>query len=331
MLPGSTFWRRCLSRSHRKFSTSTLKHTPRISNEFWLYTSRISSSSPHDGRAGGGEKQESVSKENFLVIYGTAHIRALTKSTIKSAFSKTGVWPFSRHVVTVEMMAPSLETATRGHLPVPPTTPVRVITDMLYQARQRVKTARLGSDSASDAGEKADNSLESPTPRVDHPSPPRRRRLPDPFATPVRDVIVSLRTTSAAFLITSSPVQSASEPPHIPATIISRQKAPNMLLASETTAALEHELMVALKAENAKNKVQKLQMIAMQSALVLKGVYCDLVRGQFGVNWRPKRNAKTATRRGVSSGMAYPACSHLAHSCAGSSNLRRLPRQRRQH
>ncbi|KAJ6611302.1 hypothetical protein B0H10DRAFT_2056968 [Mycena sp. CBHHK59/15] len=149
------------------------------------------------------EKQESVSKENFLVIYGTAHIRALTKSTVKSAFSKTGVWPFSRHVVTVEMMAPSLETATRGHLPVPPTTPIRVITDMLYRARQRAKTARLGSDSASDADEKADHSLESPTPRVDHPSPPRRRRLPGPFATPVRDVI------------------SASKPPHIPATIIS--------------------------------------------------------------------------------------------------------------
>ena len=40
------------------------------------------------------ETGEMVSKSNFLGIYGRAHLRALTPETIKSAFRKTGIWPF---------------------------------------------------------------------------------------------------------------------------------------------------------------------------------------------------------------------------------------------
>ncbi|KAJ6549851.1 hypothetical protein B0H19DRAFT_951858, partial [Mycena capillaripes] len=85
------------------------------------------------------EKSQAVTKENFLAIYGRAHVRALTESNVKSAFAKTGLWPFSRDVVTAEMMAPSLETSVRDHLPVLPTTSVRVMTDMLYRARKGPK------------------------------------------------------------------------------------------------------------------------------------------------------------------------------------------------
>jgi uncharacterized membrane protein YccF (DUF307 family) len=73
-----------------------------------------------------------VTKENFLVIYGAAHICALTPKTGKAAFRKTSLWPFNREVITAEMMAPSLETSMRGHLPIAPSTPVRVMTDMFY-------------------------------------------------------------------------------------------------------------------------------------------------------------------------------------------------------
>ncbi|KAF8239637.1 hypothetical protein L208DRAFT_1201091, partial [Tricholoma matsutake] len=70
------------------------------------------------------EKWQKVSKTNFLAIYGAAHKWALTSDIIKMVFEKTGVWPFNRDVVTPEMMAPSLETLCRGHLPVAPSTPV---------------------------------------------------------------------------------------------------------------------------------------------------------------------------------------------------------------
>ncbi|EIM82182.1 uncharacterized protein STEHIDRAFT_37321, partial [Stereum hirsutum FP-91666 SS1] len=41
------------------------------------------------------ETGEIISKTNFLAIYGRAHVKALTESTIRSAFLKTGVWPFN--------------------------------------------------------------------------------------------------------------------------------------------------------------------------------------------------------------------------------------------
>jgi hypothetical protein len=78
-------------------------------------------------------KKQAVTKENFLAIYGKAHKCALTELTIKAAFRKTGLWPFNRDVITPAMMAPSLEMSVRGHLPIAPSTPVRVMTDLLYQ------------------------------------------------------------------------------------------------------------------------------------------------------------------------------------------------------
>ena len=52
-----------------------------------------------------------MDKTTFLTIYGQAHVRALISENIKSAFKKTGVWPFNPHVVTEEMLVPSKETS----------------------------------------------------------------------------------------------------------------------------------------------------------------------------------------------------------------------------
>ncbi|KAJ6549852.1 hypothetical protein B0H19DRAFT_850593, partial [Mycena capillaripes] len=59
--------------------------------------------------------------------------------------------------------------------------------------------------------------------------------------------------------------------------------------------ALERELQAAVREQQAKNKVQKSQMVAMQSALVLNGVYCDLVRGQLQAQ-EDKKNRKKKGR-----------------------------------
>ena len=62
---------------------------------------------------------QAMDKSNFLQIYGRAHIRALTVENIKQSFKKTGVWPFNPKVITDEMLAPSKQTAVKGHLPIP--------------------------------------------------------------------------------------------------------------------------------------------------------------------------------------------------------------------
>jgi hypothetical protein len=72
-----------------------------------------------------------VDKTNFLGIYGRAHLHMMNPNTICAAFQKTGIWPLDPSIITEAMMAPSKETSCEGHLPVKPTSPVKVIAKLL--------------------------------------------------------------------------------------------------------------------------------------------------------------------------------------------------------
>ena len=67
------------------------------------------------------------------MVYGKAHLRALTPPNIKVAFRKTGVWPFNPNILPEEAFAPSRTTSCKSHLPVPPATPVCTITKLLHK------------------------------------------------------------------------------------------------------------------------------------------------------------------------------------------------------
>ncbi|KDQ33603.1 hypothetical protein PLEOSDRAFT_1073814 [Pleurotus ostreatus PC15] len=219
------------------------------------------------------EKRQRLNKSNFLAIYGAAHIQALTPENIKAAFRKTGVYPFDRSVITQEMMAPSLETSFRGHLPVEPTTPVRAVTNMLYSVCQRTKALRQSDDTH--------DSVDNTT--------------PNPFDTPTREVVSSLQaSTSASFLISSSPIQSTSQlAPYASITISPRKPRYKDLLEPIPLTILEADLQNALRKLIEKNEEQKDQLVTMQSMLVLNGAYCDVVRGQLEAHEESrKRNKK---------------------------------------
>ncbi|EGO04751.1 hypothetical protein SERLA73DRAFT_68419 [Serpula lacrymans var. lacrymans S7.3] len=76
---------------------------------------------------------QKITKNNFIIIYERAHLKALTPETIFSAFRATGVWPLDRNIITEEMIAPSLETSSQGQLPLPQPSPVCVITSLMCQ------------------------------------------------------------------------------------------------------------------------------------------------------------------------------------------------------
>ena len=65
-----------------------------------------------------------MTKLYFLAVYTKAHVCAFTESNIWAAFAKTGIVPYNPDVVTVEMMAPSLETLTTSLLPLGLASPV---------------------------------------------------------------------------------------------------------------------------------------------------------------------------------------------------------------
>lgn len=70
------------------------------------------------------QKGKGIMKSNFLTIYGQTHLHVLTPDLIHMAFWKT-------RVVTEKMMAPSKETSYKSHLPIMPSSPVKIITDLL--------------------------------------------------------------------------------------------------------------------------------------------------------------------------------------------------------
>lgn len=86
------------------------------------------------------EKGEKITKSNFLAIYGAAHVRALTPETIKSAFRKTGVWPFNPKVITNEMLAPALETSNQGHLSITPASPIQAVLQLFRELDLQPRT-----------------------------------------------------------------------------------------------------------------------------------------------------------------------------------------------
>jgi DDE superfamily endonuclease len=82
------------------------------------------------------ETGEAITKENFLKVYGEAHLKVLTSDLIKTAFCKVGIVPFNHNVVTPQMMAPSHDTSYKVFTPVIPSTPIHIVSDLLVDAVQ---------------------------------------------------------------------------------------------------------------------------------------------------------------------------------------------------
>ncbi|KLO06073.1 hypothetical protein SCHPADRAFT_803698, partial [Schizopora paradoxa] len=69
---------------------------------------------------------EAVTKNNFLSVYGPAHVVAFTADNVKAAFSKTGIHPFNPQAIPVTALKPSIEFSCSGDgLPLAQYSPVK--------------------------------------------------------------------------------------------------------------------------------------------------------------------------------------------------------------
>jgi hypothetical protein len=210
-----------------------------------------------------------IDKTSFLEIYGAAHIRALTPETIKMAFRKTGVFPFDPSVVTAEMLAPILESSYRGHLPLKPSTPVKIITDLLHEMRQK----RCQERAEREHDEQSDDSHSEVN--VDAPL----TQIAPPF---VQTAAKGLESTTASFIITSSPVQSMSRLPTLDSFAISPVQIRNTILLDDIpTTCRERQLQAALQEANEREAYYKGCMVGLQANGILNGAYVDVVRSQL--------------------------------------------------
>ncbi|KIL55910.1 hypothetical protein M378DRAFT_188629 [Amanita muscaria Koide BX008] len=205
---------------------------------------------------------EAVTKENFLKIYGQAHLNILTADLIKTGFRKVGIIPVNRNVVTPEMMAPSKDTSYKVFTPVIPSTPIRIVTDLLMDVIQPCDN-REG-----------------------------RENIP-PF--PVRVAVPQLAQTELAYLVSKSPIKASTPPPDMPDIIISPVKHRGVAKQTTTHGPLtlrEIELEEELQLERAKRMEMKGMAMQLQAQNVIQRIYCARVRGQLAAteNKRAKKD-----------------------------------------
>ena len=144
------------------------------------------------------QRGHKVDKTNFLAVYAEAHFQALLKENIIAAFRKMGIVLLNRDVITDEMLAPSTTSSSRGFLPIPQASPVRVMEDMIHrQLAREAATLEDGAEEDSD-GESASLSEQVGSPRI---------------STLVHVAINEIASSSAAFLVSKTPPHSRAKPP----------------------------------------------------------------------------------------------------------------------
>ena len=210
-----------------------------------------------------------IDKTTFLAIYGQAHVHALTSENIKSAFKKTGVWPFNPHVMTEEMLAPSKETS-EAHLPIP-------LDDLAVNVLATVLRKLAKISKAEDAPDVISKTL------VASPSNPTKHNV-------INEAVHGLSQTKLAHLIVSTLTTSKGAMPKTLMQTITCSK-PSPLLAIQPKTETEILLLAALWESQMNNETLADQNIALQATNILNKVYCGNAKGtlQFQEDKKKKK------------------------------------------
>ncbi|KAF5389967.1 hypothetical protein D9757_013844 [Collybiopsis confluens] len=262
---------------------------------------------------------ESLTKSNFLQIYGNAHLKAVTGETVKSAFRKTGVWPYNPSAITQDMMAPAKVTSIDSALPVIPATPVRVMAKMIWE----IITVKDDLDSDSGEDDEWENEPESPShqrssqalPSIpEHPSEPSTSRTrdhshthpttrPDPLLKVneiIREAMEQLKALPLHSLVGKSPMplvlNSAST---IPKTSMSRS---NFLSITPETNN-EVQLLAALREAEAEIEYYRQRQMELQAANILNETHCKGLQRRLASREEKKKGRKGKGKKLMGSGL----------------------------
>lgn len=238
------------------------------------------------------EHGEMVTKENFLAVYGAAHIRALTPALIEAVFRKTGVWPYDPTVITKEMLAPSLKSSNQVSLPIIPPTPVRVVTKLMWETSESLEiiVEPMESDSASNTN-----------------TPGAGMNLHS-MHTPVRDAMSALHSTTAGFLFSPTAIHSRI---HLPTAVLPpispKPKASTRypeLLNVEPETECERLLQKALRKSERESSINEVMSLRYKPAWCL----CRNTVTECGVSLRAKKRRQRRRGRGKTNGYMEMGC-----------------------
>ena len=204
------------------------------------------------------ETQLAVTKDTFLGVLGRAYVKAVTPPTVKSAFCKTGVWPFNPSAISDTQLKPSIDTSSQGsRLPLPQSTSLCTMASMFHAFALRSRP--VSEVPSHDKTETADPPI-------------------DP-ALLIQTVVDQLVDSSARFLVSGNKIQ-ATDQLHLDVAQIN----PNphyypepIILDTLPRTELEKKLYKAYQEELMHGAYQERVIVGYRSVLVLQNVYCEKV------------------------------------------------------
>ena len=177
-------------------------------------------------------------------------------------------------------MAPSHETSLQANMPLPFSTPVKIIMDAFtILARKRAKELRLEQDQNSDS---EDEMMDGSDDIVDIPE-----TLVDTFAR--------LSHSSAHPLFSTEPVTSETQPPAFDSFLMSPVKSHGDLLSMAPQTECKQLLQVTLHKMEIREAYRKGQLHGQQATIILQNVYCEKVRRQLAT--KEEKKNKTSGRK----------------------------------
>ncbi len=233
------------------------------------------------------DKGSAVTKSNFLAVYARAHVRALTPENILAAFRKTGVVPLDPDMVTTQMMAPSLETARSGALPLPISAEVEAVSSYMKQEidrRNGVPVINRDLDIGMELEEDTHHDMHFNT--TDAAS---------------EHLINDIASTSSGYLVSSSPMRAHFPPPTYKPMVISSIKYKSHyshLLERAPKTEEEAELQAALRESEERDNARKNLIVGMQATVVLQDRYVDRAQGHLQEAEEAKKNKKSTRPMG---------------------------------
>jgi hypothetical protein len=251
---------------------------------------------------------KAIDKGNFLDIISKAYVTALTPQLIKTAFRKTGIWPFNPNVITAEMLAPSKETSIESHLPVPTSSqPVQILANML----QKLQIAGDTPDSNADTNSEGDVISTSQLINAAGPSTGTRSTITSTRRTRstkttthveiLEEAVAALKKTNLAYLTTSTPTIAADPMPSTTTRTTQQTSAPlNINMAAAALAIVpttENELLLlaALRESRSQNIRTEVHAFELQASNILNEAYADRLCAKLAAQ-EEKRKKKKSTK-----------------------------------
>jgi hypothetical protein len=230
----------------------------------------------------------------------------LTLEIIKSAFHKTGLWPFNRDVISKEDMAPSMETLCEGHLPAATAPEVAMLAKLMQdmsvagQISTAVATVLAEGEKSNDADAASvavsnavamigviGNIKVPPMSSVSTKSSGSGHFANYNPKAAIQSIIDEMSTGGLAHLISTANLSSDTDLPPQSVGIISCHSQTSKSFNAKTLQ--EREILQALKESEERERTLLRRVYELQATNILNNLYCVKIWGQLAHHEKKKR------------------------------------------